>query len=232
MAAIKTGRLTQKRVEDSLMRLLLAKARLGLATKRLVNVEAIHDIVNSPESNAVAEQVAERSVTLVRNRDAMVPLKSPQSTAFFLLAETRTGVEGQAMAFEIRKRAANATVIQLDATMPDADLQAALQRASGAAQFVIAAFRANVSLGGGFPQMVQSLIDTKKPVALFSMGNPYLLRTFPDVAAYLTGYSTVPPSEIAAVKALFGEIPIGGKLPVTIPGLAKYGDGIQLPASR
>ena len=66
--------------------------------------------------------------------------------------------------------------------------------------------------------------------ALISLGNPYLLRNFPDVAAYMTTYSTVPPSEIAAVKALFGEIAIGGKLPVSIPGFAKYGDGIIIPA--
>jgi len=52
------------------------------------------------------------------------------------------------------------------------------------------------------------------------------------VASYLTTYSTVPVAETAAVKALFGEIAIGGKLPVTIPGLAKYGDGIALPANK
>jgi beta-N-acetylhexosaminidase len=48
----------------------------------------------------------------------------------------------------------------------------------------------------------------------------------------MTTYSTVPPSEVSAVKALFGEIAIGGKLPVTIPGFAQYGDGISLAASR
>jgi beta-N-acetylhexosaminidase len=68
-------------------------------------------------------------------------------------------------------------------------------------------------------------------VTLISLGNPYLWRAFPKVAAYLTTYSTVAPSEIAAIKALYGEIPIRGRLPVTIPELAKYGDGIQLPAT-
>lgn len=46
----------------------------------------------------------------------------------------------------------------------------------------------------------------------------------------MTTYSTVQPSEIAAVKALFGDIPIQGRLPVTIPGIAKYGEGIKLAA--
>jgi beta-N-acetylhexosaminidase len=65
-------------------------------------------------------------------------------------------------------------------------------------------------------------------VALVALGSPYLLRNFPNVTAYLATFSSVPPSEIAAVKALWGEIPIRGRLPVSIPGLAKLGDGIQL----
>ena len=63
------------------------------------------------------------------------------------------------------------------------------------------------------------------------MGNPYLLRNFPEVAAYLATYSTVPPSEIAAVKALFGEMKVDGKLPVSIPGFAKAGEGLVLPVA-
>jgi len=69
-----------------------------------------------------------------------------------------------------------------------------------------------------------------KPVILVALGSPYLLRSFPTAGAYLATYSTVAPSETAAVGALFGEVPIQGRLPVTIPGLAKYGDGIQLAA--
>jgi beta-N-acetylhexosaminidase len=62
------------------------------------------------------------------------------------------------------------------------------------------------------------------------MGNPYMWRAFPNVAAYMTLYSTVQPSETAAVKALFGEIAISGKLPVSIPGLARAGEGLSMAA--
>ncbi len=86
-----------------------------------------------------------------------------------------------------------------------------------------------LAVGGELPELIQGLIATKKPVVLVALGNPYLLRNFPDVAAYLAMYSTVPPSEIAAAKALFGAIPVSGKLPVSIPGFARVGDGISLP---
>ncbi len=66
-------------------------------------------------------------------------------------------------------------------------------------------------------------------MTLVALGNPYLVRSFPNVSAYLTTYSPTPTSETALAKALFGEIAITGHLPVTIPGVAKYGDGIQVP---
>jgi beta-N-acetylhexosaminidase len=237
-AALKSGTISQKRIDQSVMRILTAKAHVGLAVKKLVDLEAVHSIINSEESNAAAQLIGDRAVTLVRNENNFLPLKPSGDTAFFILTEGSTSVEGLAFAAEVRRRSVMANVTIVDASMSDADLQAAVQHAGQASRYVVAAFasvaayRGSVVLSGGFPQMIQNLIATKKPVALIALGNPYLLRNFPDVAAYMTTYSTVPPSEIAAVKALFGEIAIGGKLPVSIPGLAKYGDGIVIPASH
>ena len=67
-------------------------------------------------------------------------------------------------------------------------------------------------------------------MVLLSFENPYLLTSIPNATAFLTTFSSSLPSEIAAVKALFGEIPITGHTPVSIPGFAQLGDGIQLPA--
>ncbi len=238
VAAVTSGRISRKRLDESVMRLLVAKAHVGLAVKKLVDVDTVHDVVSAPESDAVAQQIADRAVTLVKNEDEFVPLKAPASTAFFLLTESRTGIEGIAFAQEVKKRAPNALVLSIDPSMSEPDVQAAIDRAAPAQRYVVAAFasvaayRGSAALGGIYPQTIEKLIATKKPVTMIALGNPYLLRTFPGVACYMTTYSTVPVAEIAAVKALFGEIAIGGKLPVTIPGLAKYGDGIMLPASK
>jgi beta-N-acetylhexosaminidase len=63
-----------------------------------------------------------------------------------------------------------------------------------------------------------------------AVGAPYVLASFPRASVALTSFSTSIPSEVSVVKALFGEIPITGRTPVTIPGLAQPGDGVQLPA--
>ena len=62
-----------------------------------------------------------------------------------------------------------------------------------------------------------------------SFGSPYLLRQFPEVPVYVAAYGSAESSQRAAVGALFGEFAVGGKLPVTLPGLYAYGHGLELP---
>jgi len=233
-AAVKSGRITTKRLDESVTRVLTAKARVGLANEKLVDLALLNQTVNTPESNAAAQKIADRSVTLVRNENGIVPLENNGGTVFYILAESSAPGQGTGFGAEVRRRLPQATFIRADSGMPEPEIDVLLQRGSSAGRYVIAAFasvaanRGSAALGGMLPKLVQDLVATKKPVVFLALGNPYLLRNFPDVSAYLTTYSTVPPSEIAAAKALFGHIAITGKLPVSIPGLAKLGDGIVL----
>jgi len=63
-----------------------------------------------------------------------------------------------------------------------------------------------------------------------AMGNPYLASDFPKIENYMCTFSNAAVSEVAAVKALFGEIPIHGHLPVSIPNVAQRGSGLERPA--
>jgi beta-N-acetylhexosaminidase len=234
VAAVKSGRLTTKRNDDSVTRILTAKARVGLGAGTQVDVNLIPKIVNTPESNAAAQKIADRSVTLVRNQDGILPLKDTADTVFYTMNEGPASVEGTAFYDEVHKRMPQARFVHANSAMSANEIEEALQRGAGAGKYVIAAYvsvaanRGTAALGGQLPSLIQELIATKKPVVLVALGNPYLLRNFPDVAAYVAMYSTVPPSEIAAAKALFGAIPISGKLPVSIPGFARVGDGISM----
>ena len=236
VAAVRRGRISQKRIDQSVARVLAAKIKVGLDRGRLVDLEAIDDVVNSPEANERAQEVADRAVTLIRNDQSQIPLRAPAKTCFLLLAESHYSNEGLAFTQEVHKRSPDALVLTLDPSLPDAALDVAAQRTDFCDATVVGAFvsvtaRGSVALPAGLPKLLETLIAQSKPVTLISLGSPYLLRSFPKVAAYLTTYSTVAPSEVAAVKAIFGEMPIRGHLPVTIPDLAKYGDGIQLPAT-
>ena len=238
MAAVQSGRLSRQRIQESVVKILAAKEKVGLDKKRFVDLEAIGDIVDSPEANEKAQEIADRAVTLVRNGGSLVPLAAPDRACYVVMAESRTSVGGQVFAQEVRKRVAHAALATLDPSMARQDLDDALGKFTGCQNYVVAAFasvganRGTVGLTGELPHALETIAAAGKPVVLAALGNPYLLRDFPRVTAYLATFSTVPPSEIAAVRALFGEIPIRGHLPVTIPGMASYHDGIQVQATR
>jgi beta-N-acetylhexosaminidase len=236
VAAVGSGRLTRTRIQESVVKILAAKERVGLDRKRFADLEGIGDIVDSPEDTDRAQQIADHAVTLVRNGGDAVPLADPASACFVVMPESRYSVEGQAFTQEVRKRARGASVVTLDSSMQAEAVDGVLAKLQGCSNYAVAAFsavtsgRGSVGLAGDLPRAMELLTGSGKPVTLVALGNPYLLRNFPNVTAYLATFSTVPLSEIAAVKALWGEIAIGGHLPVTIPGLAKYGEGIVVPA--
>jgi len=238
VAAVENGRLTRTRIRESVVKLLAAKEKLGLDRGRSVDLEGLGDVLDSPEANQRAQEVADRAVTLVRNTGNLVPLADPSRACYVVLAESRYSSEGQTFAQEVRKRVSQAPVTTLDSSMSLPDLDATLSQLASCPEYAVAAFatvsagRGSVGLGGELPHVVETLASSGKPLAFVALGNPYLLRNFSNVSAYLATFSTVPPSERAAVKALWGEIDIRGHLPVSIPGLANLGDGIQVKATR
>jgi len=236
LAAVNSGRISRKRIDESVTRVLAAKLRLGLMRKKTVVLEDIADVVDSPEATERAQTVADRAITLVKDEKGSLPLRYPESTCLVALSENRRGQQGQQLIEEVKKRAPSMTTFLLDASMSKTDLDQVAAKVETCSRIVlaayvtVAAYRGNVALAGNYPDFVRGLIETNIPVTLAALGNPYLVLSFPHVSAYLATFSSTPTSEIALAKALLGEIPITGHLPVTLPGISQYGEGIQLAA--
>ena len=126
----------------------------------------------------------------------------------------------------------------IEPSMPRQEVDESIGRLNGCGSYVVAAFapvtasQGSVGLGGELPHAMEAIAAGGKPVTLIALGSPYLLRNFPGVRRIWRPSAAYRPSEIAAVKALWGEIPIRGRLPVSIPGMAAYGDGIQIAVTR
>jgi beta-N-acetylhexosaminidase len=232
VAAVIRKEISRKRIQASVLRLLQAKVKVDLDLNHHVDLKKIHDIVDLPENAARAEAIAARAVTLVRNEGNLIPLAKGAKACMVAMVESHKGQEGDQFADQLHQIAPEAPFFSI---APDQvkDNSATILAAPCdtyvvAAWVSVAGYRGNVALGGDFPDLMNALLATNKPVALISLGNPYIVRGFPNVKAYMTTYSTVPPSEAAAVKALFGLEPITGKLPVTIPGLAPYHAGLTI----
>ncbi len=165
-------------------------------------------------------------------------------TLVLIFVSDAHGDEGRVLEREIRSRVHGATVIYVDRRSADVEA-AGIAALAAKAQRVIAAVysvsqpgpteAAATSASGlsaeGSAGILRNILSTAGDrTVVLALGSPYSILNFPSERSYLCMYSWVPTSERAAVKALFGEIPIHGKLPVTLPGVAKRGDGLDKEA--
>jgi beta-N-acetylhexosaminidase len=252
--AVGSGEISQERLDRSVLKILKAKASLGLNEARLVDVNALANVVGKPENLTFGQQVADAAVTLVRDNGTVLPLKHKgtvgSSLPYMTQEETRDQVvavlfsddvrtdSGRAFSRELRARVPDAHVIYVDprvaAGMSDEVLKAVDQ-----AKNVIAAVyavpvpgKAGNAIATADPTatLLQAILDrAAAKTTVVAMGNPYLAKDFPKIETYLCTFSNATVSEVAAVKALFGEIAIRGHLPVSIPNVAQRGSGIERP---
>src|SRR5216683_713998 len=254
LQAAQSGEFSRERLDRSVLKILKAKASLGLQQARLTDVRTLATLVGKPGNLAFGQQAADAAVTLVRDNGKVLPLKSkgtakaglPYTTqeethkqvlAVVFSDDVRTE-SGRAFAREFLARIPDARVMYLDprfaAGMSDAVLKAVDEaRTVVAAVYVVpnAGKMGNtVAMGDATGRLLQQLLDrAAAKTAVVAMGNPYLASDFPKVENYMCTFSNATVSEIGAVKALFGEIPIRGHLPVSIPNIAQRGAGLQRP---
>jgi CubicO group peptidase (beta-lactamase class C family) len=93
----------------------------------------------------------------------------------------------------------------------------------------VGAMRGTTDMPESQARLLRRLQAEGRRLVVVSYGSPYLLRQFPEVPVYVCTYGWAESSQRAAVSALFGEHAVGGRLPVTLPGLYPYGHGLELP---
>jgi beta-N-acetylhexosaminidase len=259
LEAVRSGEILESRIDESVGKLLRAKASLGLHKHREVDINALPSVIARPENLALAQKIADDAVTLVRDNGQVLPLvprilgtgqprlayqtegQSANRTLAIIFSDDMRSDSGRMFEKQLRQRIQDVTIAYVDPRVATA-LTPQLLKAAEEAQTVIAAVYAipsagrrvngggtgSIGLAEGTGNLLSSLAGQfgAKTVVL-AMGNPYVAADYPQVQNYLCTFSNAPVSEISAVKALFGEIPIHGHLPVTIPGFAQRGTGIE-----
>lgn len=234
--AVKEGRISQSRIDGAVRKILEVKSELGLNRARLIDVNAIDKVVGTESHMLLAERAARRSITIVKNDNSVLPLQYRQPGNVLCLVVSDNADPSQADYFkrELQKRYDNVTFIQLNPTANELDFKNAMNAVDTSSLVLIPAYiqwRSGTGTIDFVPQVkrfLDTLTSLGKPVVMVSFGNPYLVRSVSNVSAYVCAYGAMKVSVQAAVQALFGEINVSGKLPVTIPGVAKFGQGIDM----
>ena len=243
--AVKQGSISQKRIDDSVLKILRMKASVGLDRSRFVELTAVDKAIARPSNLTTAQTVADRAVTLALDAGKLLPLSIPTTpssiVAVIFTDNARTSEGARTFARQLRQRVPNATVLYVDeanvsfvspqvlAAVKDATTVIAVAEAVPSARRTVGGQgKGSVDLDQNAAQLLADIVKTaanKTVVAAF--GNPYIGTQIPGIGTYVCTFSDTPTSAVSLVRALFGEIPIHGRLPVTLPGIAQRGSGLD-----
>jgi beta-N-acetylhexosaminidase len=248
--AVRTGEISESRLNASVLKILQAKASLGLHKNRLVDAAAVAALVGKPQNLAIGQQISDDAVTLVRDNGKLLPLvpwgetkaafrpwgkQTPHNLVVIVLCDNVRAEDGRVLGWQIRSRRPDATVLYVDpkvAMARSAEVLAAVSQARGVVVgvYIVPSAARSMRLAriskhlASLPDSTSTLLEQilaragDKTVVL-AMGSPYLTDEFPAIQNYICTFSNVSVSEISAAKALFGEIPIHGHMPVKLPNL-------------
>ena len=189
-------------------------------------------MVGCAAHQAVARELAERSMTLVRNDAGLLPLRlAPDARIAAIMPQPRdltpadtSSRVAPALAAALRARHANVDEFVTGHPPSAAEIAALRARADAYDLLVIGTIAA--SFDPAQAALVQALLASGRPCVTVALRTPYDLAAYPRSATHVCTYGILRPSLDALASALFGDLPFTGHLPVAIPGLFPIGHGL------
>jgi beta-N-acetylhexosaminidase len=226
LEAVATGEITEKRLDESVRRILEMKVDRGLFEDPYADVDAVADLVGTDDNLAVADEIARSAATVVRNDAELLPLSGDEGST--LVVGPTSGQPGH-VASELADRGLDTTVQSTGLQPTESQRAAAVAEAQDRDLVVVTSH--NAWQNTAQQQLVDELLATGTPVLVLATRDAYDLGHMTDVETYATTYGNRPVSLSGAVELLFGEVAPSGTLPVTIPDadgevLYPFGHGI------
>jgi beta-N-acetylhexosaminidase len=235
--AVKRGDLSESRIDASVRKMLAVKSRLGLQRKRTVSINQIGDTIASPQNTKLAQEIADRSITVPKDEQHLLPVNPAHAPKIFslVLDSDLDSSPGSVFQAELRKRFPAARTAWGNARISD-DLVAKIDKAVSESDLILCSTVVRLisgqdalSLPDSHRAIIEKIVASTKPVIWIAFGSPYVLRLAPQIGTDMCTFSNSDVSQIAAAKAIAGEIEITGKMPVTISESTKAGDGMTIP---
>ena len=240
--AVERGEVSEARVDVSLRRILEAKATLGLHHTRAVSLDTVPLVVGTRAHRAVAAEVSRRGMTLIKDERDDVPLRLSRGAAVLFLSVLDrpsgwgNGVPSRTFLPELEQRWPNVTAVEVSDRTSPAEielLRGTVDRYDAviAAVFVrTASFSGRMDLADGLVDLLRTVSQRsealKRPFITVFFGNPYVATFLPELPAMLLTYDFYDLAEATAVKAISGEAPITGRLPITLGDQFAVGHGL------
>ena len=234
---VREHRYTEARLDSSVRRVLEEKRHLGLAQRKLVDLNALRFLVGDSSNLQIARKVAEKSITLVKDSLRSVPIAVRSAKVLSITLARRADLgAGNAFNSELRTGLPNLRTEFMSTEDAALNFPRLIAAADSADVTIVGSYvgqnwdAVTASAPQAFANFLQTLMQRGRNPIVVAFGNPYLLQQLPWVGTYLVAWGGSPVSQTAAARALLGTTVISGHLPITIPPYASRGAGIERPA--
>jgi beta-N-acetylhexosaminidase len=232
--AVKSGRISEERLDQSVRKILAWKHKLGLSEKKITPLDQIDKIVSNQGTRQLSEEIAQNAITLVKKEEGALPVKTSGNAVLLAITngEDRNFV-GNSLAAQLRQNGLRVEKIVIDERSTEKDVADAIAKAKSA-ETLIAGLYGRVRSGAknsiGLPEtgekVLRAALEANPRTVSIAFGNPYLLRGFPEIKTYVVAYGDMSSLQKATANALTGKTLFKGKLPITVGDYAR-GTGLQ-----
>ncbi|HEX9108064.1 MAG TPA: glycoside hydrolase family 3 protein [Longimicrobiales bacterium] len=235
LAAVQSGQITPARIDQSVRKILEAKAQAGLDRNRFVDLNQIPHVIGIPAHLAAAEQAAQKGLTVGKDDAHLLPVLPGKRVLSVVYSDDDNRADGRTFQGELRRRLRTVTTAYVDTRTPQAALDSLLAGVDGYDVVFFSPFvqwgarKGSIYMDEKVAQLVQK-IAARKPEIVTSFGNPYVLAQFPQITTYVLAWGPEDGMQEAAVKGLTGQAAITGRLPIPIPPSLPLFGGVRVDA--
>ena len=238
--AVKNGIISEQRINASTLKVLKMKERLGLHKNKIISMDDTHISVGKKSNFDLASEIGNRSITLVKNNDNILPLQPKSNDTFYIvdLYDAANNHNESIVTKSLRENGYKVRSFQIDKSDSLIVANHILDQIPSDGLVLLNAYanpvewKENIFLPSIEADFINRLIKKCSTVIITSFGSPYLIQDFPEAPVYICAYKGSSVMQKAFLNALMGESDINGILPVTIPGIAKRGSGINLKSIK
>ena len=237
--AVNKGIIAKDRIDESALQMLKLKEKAGLHLSKDVNFKTIQINVGTDKSHRKAKNIAQQSITIVKNDSNLIPVN-------YLNSQQINVIDIYGSSYNHRQSTATKTLLAnlinvnsyvIDETDSFEYLESLINKINQNSIVIInifskpSAWRGTVALNENQTIFIKNLLDTAKNAILISYGNPYIIGDFPNISTYLCAWENQVDLQISGARVILGLNDVSGKLPINIPNVAKRGSGINLDKS-
>ncbi len=237
--AVKNGIITEDRIDESALQMLKLKEKAGLHLSKNVNFKTMQINIGAAESHRKAENIAQQSITLVKNDSNLIPvnyLNSKQINVIDIYGSSFNHTQSVATK-TLLTNLINVNSYVIDETDSIEYLESIANNINENSIIIFnifskpSAWRGTVALNDNQTVFINTLSEKTKNIIMVSYGNPYIISDYKNISTYLCAWENQIDLQEAGARVILGLNDISGKLPINIPEVANRGTGINLDKS-